>query len=292
MQINSAFVDAPMSGKKIPKLGKWTYIGHEDQLKGKRMRIFPSAVLALSLSATAALSMDVAQNLTVEDIQSEYPYRILGLKPGMKYADIEAAAKERKIPLYAQGGTYGLTLGDKEASFNLDYEFNTLGYDNIYQYRDFESWDRIAGEISSPATSGGVVTYLNRDFKRPVSDGIKGEEIMAQVVATYGEPSFVKESESFWVHDENGVKLDVDPETIEGGCKIPSAGMKYIEAAEFEATTYCSVVFSVKAFSGRNGTNAYFKLKDIKLQMEDNAEISRQIDVELGSEIKPTNLDL
>jgi hypothetical protein len=253
----------------------------------KKIILSSISVLATTVAAQA---FDVTQDVDPAAVQADYPYKILGMAPGMTYEEIKTVAKDRDIGLYLKSGTYGIRMGAKSVSFDIEKKFDTTLFDNYRMYRNLPEYDRLTGNMSSPA-AGSVATRISRSFRLPVDEAPSWDSVMAKLVESYGEPSYTDGDGNHWVHDAEGKKVEGDPETLADGCVIPSPGFDFMPAEDLDEN-YCSVEFTVSGQMGNIGLTAYFSLYDINLQMADIKSMSAQMEAEMNAEAKPTDLDL
>lgn len=253
----------------------------------KKMSMIAALVFG---SVTAANAFEVEQNVDLKSAQAAYPYKILGLQAGMTFEEVEQAVAERDMVLYVDEGTNTLSGGSKSVSYDTQMSFNTMGFDNIYMYRNLDEYDRMGGEISSPA-AGSVTTSIERSFKMPAVDAPSWESILKQLTDAYGEPSYASPlGENVWVLNAAGEQVAGNPAETEE-CVVPAWGFRYMDEQELDQE-FCSASFTVKGDKGPHGLVVSFRIQDISLQIADIASMSAQIEAEMAQDTEASNLDL
>ncbi|MFX4300242.1 hypothetical protein [Pseudosulfitobacter pseudonitzschiae] len=254
-------------------------------------KLLISAALAFA-AATSAQAFDVKQDVNPAEVKADHPFKILGTVPGMTYEEIEAEADKHDIGLYLKEGVVGVRSGVKSASFEGPLSFNTTLYDNFAMYRNLDEYDRMGGDMSSPA-SGSVSTHIERSFRIPLADAPSWDSVIQDLTDAYGAPSYEQEVGPglFWILDANGEKVEGNPKKMDDGCVVPSAGFRYTPAEDLERN-FCSVQFHVTGTFNSSGLTARFHLQDIALQIADTKSMSAQLEDEINAETKGSKLDL
>lgn len=256
----------------------------------KKMLISAATIFAV---ATSAAAFEVKQDVDPAKVKAEHPFKILGTAPGMTYEEIEVEADKHDIGLYLEEGVYGIRSGAKSASFEGPLSFNTTRFDNFAMYRNLDEYDRMGGQMSSPA-SGSVAVLVERSFRIPLADAPSWDSVVKSLTDTYGAPSYQEEYNRpglFWILDANGEKVEGNPEKIEGGCVVPASGFEYTPAEDLDKN-FCSVLFHATGVFNSSGLTARFRLQDIALQIADTKSMSAQLEDEINSETKGSKLDL
>lgn len=248
------------------------------------------SALAIIASAATAHAFDAVQDVDPATAKADHPFKILGMAPGMTFEEIKAGAAEHDIGLYLKTGTYGIRSGAKSVSYETELKFDTTLYDNYYMYKNLPEYDRMNGNMSSPA-SGSVATSISRSFRIPMAEAPSWESVMTKLVNSYGEPSYTENEESYWILDGEGNHVEGNPEEIEGGCVIPSSNFNYTPAEDLDQN-FCSAVYFAKGHANSLGLTATFRIQDINLYIADVAAMSAQMEAEIEKDAEETDLDL
>lgn len=264
-------------------------------LKAKfRMRSLWLPVIS-ALAATPAFAFDLALSVDPAAITTEHPYKILGVAPGASYEEIEAAASERSIPLYAQSGVMTVTSAGRSIGLNVTFGFQTSGYDNPYLYQNEVDYEFMQGFLSTDAT-GNVAVSISRTLGIPLPDAPSLEALRKQVIDEFGEPTLIDKElgfdRAFWIHDVDGVKIAAgEIDTIPENCGGP-AQFQIIDPQTME--TGCSVFYEVAFQQKQSHTLIRFTIVDYVLRDRDRVEAAQQINAEIAgaADDEASKLDL
>ncbi len=254
-------------------------------------KILISSAVFLSF-CTAAHAFEVVQDVDPAVSSINHPFKILDVAPGMPFEDIKEAARNHEIGLSLEAGTYGIRGGTKSVSYDTEISFKTPLFESPAMYRNLPEYDWMKGRMSSPA-SGSVATYIERGFRIPMDAAPSWDSLIAQLVQSYGEPSFEKPhgNGTYWILDADGTRVDGDPSMSEGGCQIPPHAFSY-QPADYFNQNFCSIVYMVSGTYNHMGLTARFYIQDVALQMADMKAMSAQMDAEMNLDSKPSDLDL
>lgn len=248
-----------------------------------------TAVFA-GLIGTGAFGFEMQQTVTKENFRLDYPYRILGAKPGITFEELKSLDGFKDRPINQKGGTYSVGLGNNIAKFDMPFLIETTGYTNFYNFQYNRDWDYILGTFATPA-AGSVINSIKRNWLVSGADTPKFDAVKLQLIEQYGEPSYQSDSKAIWVQNADGelMRFENDPISYGGECGAHVTEFNY--NSMLDVNYPCRVVFNVH-LGWRNPAAITFELTDYNIIAEDSKAAIEQIDAELNSEVEATDLDL
>lgn len=247
-------------------------------------------IMAVCTMISPAYAFEPKANVDSASSKADQPFNILGATSGMTFDEVKEAVAEHKFGLYLEEGTYGIRSGSKSVSFEMPMSFDTRLYDNPSMYRNLPKYDRLRGELSSPA-AGSVVTFIERSFRIPIEKAPSWDSVMAKLVSAYGEPSYSDHIGNYWIFDSTGALVEGKPNVFDGGCIAPSVSFEFMSTSDLDKN-FCLAVYFATGKNNSYGLTARFHYHDIKLKIADARAMSEQMEAEITAETKETDLDL
>lgn len=261
------------------------------------MRIL-NLIPILMIAATPAAAFEIKQVEDPAELIGEYPYHILGLKPGVSFEDVKAVADERGLPVYVQSGTMTVGQGASGVGVKMDFGFRTRGFESMAGHRYDSDWEYLQGELTTDAT-GSVAVELKRGLAFDPTDAPSYEAFRAQVVGEFGEPTYTDEGATnvsmVWLHDAEGNKIEsVERDSLGQVPLMPNCGgsARFNIVQPDDVVTECSVRYGVSYMRLRESTRISFSLMDQGLRDADRIEAAKQLIEEIEGGGKASNLDL